>query len=104
MPLATAARPFGAILALTAVLALSGGAPAGAMEFCSEPLPPVCADMGTAFEDETLARQCHQDVALFQERLDEYEACIVRQIAGHREEAATALERLECVMEQRGDC
>lgn len=85
-------------LAAAGLSALLAASPALAQEFCSEPLPPVCADMSTSFDDETLARQCHQDVVAFAERLDEYEACVVGQIETRRGEAAAALERLEDIL------
>lgn len=86
------------LLFCVAAAALSGFGTAVGQEYCSEPVAPYCVDTDSEFDSLLQVNRCQDDLADYQQQVNEYESCITSQIEGMRKalsEARTKLEQAE---------
>lgn len=89
-------------VAVSAALTLPGSA--AGQTICGRPVQPLCSTDILAIESESDRQRCLDDVARYQEGLDEYLACLNEAIAS-AERTKTAVEEFRtCVNDGRADC
>jgi len=76
----------------------SGAAPG--QQFCSEPVSPYCADPDSQYETMVQINRCKEDVASYEEELNDYEACIEESLERMRSDLEEARENLDKAEEQ----
>lgn len=72
---------------------ISGAAPG--QQFCSEPVSPYCADPDSEYDTMVQINRCKEDVADYEEELNDYEACIEKSLERMRNDLETAKENLK---------
>ena len=92
--------------AATALLLLEATAvsPARAQTLCSAPIAPFCVDLASTYDDPGTIDRCRQDVEAFIVQLDDYAACLDRQVEELRGEQKTLEESFNCRAEGGQDC
>lgn len=83
------------LLLCVAAAAFSAFGTAVGQEYCSEPVAPYCVDTDSEFDSLLQVNRCQDDLADYEQQLNEYETCITSQIEGMRNALSEARAKLE---------